>query len=142
MNIDLELTWEGGKQGTGIIKGDNLTAEISIPTVYGGLGTGSNPKELYVASTAACFISTLTAMIDGKKLPIISLSVVTNAKTNDDEFSIIHQANIILDSEASSVTLDKAQSLVAQADKICLIGNLARKAGINVSAIANVTQAQ
>ncbi|QDK97493.1 osmotically inducible protein OsmC [Acinetobacter tandoii] len=114
---------------------------IAITTVDGGLGTGSNPKELYVASTAACFISTLTAMIDGKKLPAISLAVTTNAKEEDNNFSILHHANIVLSNSASSTDLEKAQALVAQADKICVIGNLARKAEVEVSATANITQA-
>ena len=75
MNIRLESNWAGGKRGTGTITSENLSAKISIPSIYGGLGTDSNPKELFVASTTACFIATLTAIIEGKKLLIEGLSV-------------------------------------------------------------------
>ncbi len=139
MNINLQSTWIGGKSGKGEVKSDNFSATVTIPSVYGGQGTDSNPKELFVASTATCFISTLTAMIEGKKLDIVSLSVDTEANAGDEDFSITHTANVVLPQGASESDIAKAETLVASADKICTVGNLARKAGVKIDAIANIS---
>jgi len=139
MNIRLESNWTGGKRGTGTIKSENLDAKISIPAIYGGLGTESNPKELFVASTAACFIATLTAIIEGKKLSIESLSVQTEANASDDDFSIVHHAKITLPAGAPHEDINRAELLIKSADEICTVGNLARKAGVKVDAISQIT---
>lgn len=139
MTINLQSNWDGGKAGKGTVKSDNFSAVITIPAVYGGQGTDSNPKELFVASTASCFIATLTAIIEGKKLEISSLSVDTQAKSDDDDFSIVHTANIVLPQGAAETEFAKAKSLVTSADDNCTVGNLARKAGVEVSVIANIS---
>ncbi|MZI94178.1 osmotically inducible protein OsmC [Vibrio sp. CAIM 722] len=142
MDIKLNLSWTGGMKGEGLIQSEGLSTKISIPAVYGGLGEYSNPKELYVASTAACFLSTLSAISDNKKLPLESLSVETNAHESDDEFSIHHIANIVLKSDATDSDKKKAADYTATADSICAVGNLARKAGVNVTAEPNITVAE
>lgn len=139
MDIHLNLSWQGGMQGSGHIEGEGLNTKISIPAVYGGAGTDSNPKELYVASTAACFISTLTAIAQNKKLPLKSLSVETSAHEDKDDFAISHIAHVVLTASATDDDKEKAKAHVATADKICAVGNLARKAGVQVSADADIT---
>ncbi len=138
MSTNLELTWSGGMKGSGNIKGEDFNADIAIPSALGGQGSGSNPKELYVASTASCFLATLAAISEGKKLPVESLSVQTNAVESKEEFTITHQAYVTLTSGAPEAEYERAKEIVASADKICAVGNLARKAGVNVSVVANV----
>ncbi len=139
MNIQLNLSWQGGMQGFGLIKSDGLETQISIPAVYGGLGKYSNPKELYVASTAACFLSTLTAICANKKLPLDALTVETTAEEEGDHFTIRHTANLVLSKAATEEDAAKASAYTEKADEICVVGNLARKAGVDVSAKANIT---
>lgn len=139
MNIKLNSVWSDGKAGTGNIRSEGLDATVSIPAEYGGAGSDSNPKELFVASTVACFISTLTAMIAGKKLEIVSLSVDTQAKADDDDFSIVHVAHVKLPAGAPESDVEKAEGLISKADEICIVGNLARKAGVKIKAGADVS---
>lgn len=139
MSVQLESTWTGGKSGKGEIQSDNLQATITIPAIYGGQGSHSNPKELYVASTAACFISTLTAMIEGKKLAIDALRDITHAEVDDDNFSITHTAEVKLSEGVTDQLIEKAKGLVSKADEICTVGNMARKAGVQISAIAKIS---
>jgi len=141
MDIQLDLAWQGGMKGGGLIEGEGLSTKISIPAVYGGAGVDSNPKALYVASTAACFISTLTAIAENKKLPLQALSVRTEAREADGHFAIHHIANVVLNSDAPEEDADRARDYVASADKVCAVGNLARKAGVDVSATARITRA-
>ncbi len=142
MDIKLDLSWQGGMKGSGLIESEGLSTKISIPAVYGGLGEYSHPKELYVASASACFLSTLTAICDNKKLPLESMTVETTAHEEGDSFTIHHVANIVLSKAATQDDVAKAEAHTAKADKICLVGNLARKAGVEVSARANVTFAE
>lgn len=142
MDIKLDLSWQGGMKGSGLIESEGMETKISIPAVYGGLGEYSNPKELYVSSTAACFLSTLTAISDNKKLPLDSMKVETTAQEEGDNFTIHHIANIVLSKAATQDDVAKATEYTAKADEICLIGNLARKAGVEVTAQANVTFAE
>ena len=139
MNTTLTLTWSGGMKGSGQIEGANTSMAIAIPAVYGGAGTGSNPKELYIAATAACFISTLTAMIEGKHLPATSWTVQTDAEETKERFTITHCAAITLAPSATEEDQEKARAIIASADKVCVVGNLARKAGVEVSAKAVLT---
>lgn len=138
MKINLNSVWSDGKTGSGKITSEGLNATVSIPAEYGGAGTDSNPKELFVASTVACFISTLSAMIAGKKLEIVSLSVDTQANADDDDFSIVHIAHVELPAGASDCDVEKAEALISKADEICIVGNLARKAGVSIKAEADV----
>ncbi|GHB34569.1 OsmC family protein [Salinicola rhizosphaerae] len=139
--INLELSWKDGFKGGGKIVGKEFSTDISIPAEYGGPGKGSNPKELYTASTAACFISTLTAMIGGKKLPLQQLSVDTQADIDGDDFVITHTANVVLESSASDEEVEKTKEVVIKADENCVVGNLARKAGVEVNVKPVVTKA-
>ncbi|MFP8965081.1 OsmC family protein [Pokkaliibacter sp. CJK22405] len=138
MSTTLSLNWTGGKQGSGQIEGKDFSAAISIPESLGGAGTGSNPKELYVASTAACFLATLSAISEGKKLPVEALNVQTEAEETKDSFTITHHATLTLKAEATEEDQAKAKEIVAAADKMCAVGNMARKAGVEISVTTQV----
>ncbi|HBW1603425.1 TPA: osmotically inducible protein OsmC [Klebsiella pneumoniae] len=137
MSIKLDLNWTGGMKGTGSIKGEDFSTDIAIPAALGGKGTGSNPKELFVASTAACFLATLAAISEGKKLPFENLSVESEGEEGDT-FTIRHIAHVTLKDGSDSDSVQKAKEIVASADKMCAVGNLARKAGVVIEAIADI----
>ncbi|WP_115718011.1 OsmC family protein [Gallaecimonas mangrovi] len=138
MSINLELNWAGGMKGTGHIKGDDFSADVAIPAALGGKGTGTNPKELFVASTAACFLATLAAISEGKKLPVESLSVDTVGDEGKDTFTIRHTAHVTLQNGSDADAVAKAIEIVAAADKMCAVGNIARKAGVEIEATADI----
>lgn len=140
--IDLALTWSNGFKGSGVVKGKNFDVQIGIPAAYGGSGEGANPKELLASSAAACFIATLTALLENRKVPVRDLAVSTLAVEADDALSIRHTANLTIASAATDEDLAAIDSLVARADKVCVVGNVLRKAGVVIEAsIGTIDQA-
>ncbi len=139
MKVNLDLSWKEGFKGQGVIASENLNTTIAIPTIYGGSGNGSNPKELYVASVAACFISTLTAILEKSDVPVSELTVKTEAKSDDKEFTVLHNTKLVLAQGTTDADIEKATKIIARADKGCTIGNMAREAGVVIDVKAVVT---
>ncbi|KAB2678461.1 osmotically inducible protein OsmC [Brucella tritici] len=137
--MTLGSIWTGDIKGNGRIEGDGFSIEIGIPAVYGGSGAGADPKQLFVSSTLACFIASLRAITDNKKIPVEHLEVVTEATTDDKDFSIKHTANVTLSPGSTDMDVIAAEAAVQSAEKVCLIGNLAKKAGIPVDIVTLVT---
>ncbi|WP_176084753.1 OsmC family protein [Martelella sp. HB161492] len=137
--MKLTAAWQGDFKGQGKISGDGWDVTIGIPADLGGSGAGADPKQLYTASTLACFTATLRAITANKKIPVETLAVETSAVATDEAFSIEHTALLQLKQAASDADIKAAQRAVETADKICAVGNLARKAGVSIHAKANIS---
>ncbi|MBE3175357.1 hypothetical protein IM282_15370 [Enterobacter cloacae complex sp. P29RS] len=48
----LKTTWKGFRLGHGSVEGNGFEIPIAIPEVFGGVGTGANPKDMLKASAA------------------------------------------------------------------------------------------
>ncbi|EKT4502756.1 MULTISPECIES: OsmC family protein [Pseudomonas] len=132
--IDLALSWSNGFKGSGLITGQNFAVPIGIPTVYGGSGEGANPKELLASSAAACFIATLTAILETNKVPVRNLAVSTHVVEADSAFSIAHTVQLVLANKPAADEVAAIEALVARADKVCTVGNILRKSGVEIEA--------
>ena len=75
----LKTVWNGSTKGSGTITADKMDTQIAIPTVSGGSGDGANPTELLAASAASCYAMTLIALTAARSLPVLSLSMATDA---------------------------------------------------------------
>jgi len=138
-NIKLSASWEGGFTGKGRIEGDGFGVEIGIPADLGGSGAGANPKELFTSATTACFIATLRAITEKSKVPVASLAVTTDAVADDKAFSIRHTAHVTLAAGSTAEHEAAAVSAVRSADKFCIVGNLAKKAGVTIEVVPEVS---
>lgn len=137
-DIRMSATWQGGFTGRGHIAGENFNVDIGIPTALGGSGAGANPKELFTSATLACFTATLRAITQNKKVPVEQLSVETSAEAADEAFAIHHVAHLVLTAGSNAEDVAAAQAAIQSADKVCTIGNLAKKAGVAISVAADV----
>lgn len=140
-SISMTTAWTGGFKGTGAIEGEGFSLPTGIPTSLGGSGNGAAPKELFTAATAACFTATLRAISEGKKVPVDTLSVDTAAEAGDDSFTITHTAHVELAHGSSEADIETAKRAIESADNICAVGNLAKKAGVVIDVVADVTTA-
>lgn len=140
-NIKMNAAWTGGFKGEGKITGEGWDVGIGVPTELGGSGAGADPKTLFAASTLACFTATLRAITEGKKVPVDTLSVTTNAQAGDDDFTIRHTARISLATGSSEDDTAAAKAAIEKADEICAVGNIARKAGVIITVDADVSVA-
>ena len=136
----LTTTWEGLIQGNGRMKSETVELPIAIPQSYGGTGAGSHPKELLMASAAACYVMTFAGMMGARKLPLAGVSVRSElSDISKQTMQIVHEVSILLASEASPEQIASAASLIEAADKSCMVGNLLKSAGVRVSASGKVT---
>ncbi|MCS0505192.1 OsmC family protein [Ancylobacter mangrovi] len=140
-DIKMTSSWEGGFEGEGRITGEGWSVGIGIPADLGGSGAGASPKELFTAATLACFTATLRAITDKKKVPVEKLSVETSAQATDDIFAIRHIARVILTTWATDADAAAAKAAIETADKVCIVGNLAKKAGVTIDVKAEVSVA-
>ncbi|WP_115717766.1 OsmC family protein [Gallaecimonas mangrovi] len=137
LEISLKADWNGGVDGKGRIVAEDAAFDIAIPKPYGGAGTDTHPKELLVAAAQACFLATLRGITAMNKLPVEHLSVETKAEAGDT-FKISHQAEITLPAGSGEAEVTKAEALLEKADAICEVGNLVRKAGVQITMIPTV----
>jgi len=132
--FDLALTWNDGFKGAGQIKGANFGVQIGIPQSYGGSGAGANPKELLASSAAACFIATLTSILENRKTPVAELAVATHVLETDEGISITHEVDLKVVPGSTEEDTSTVQASVERADKVCAVGNILRKAGTQIEA--------
>ncbi|WP_329740490.1 OsmC family protein [Dyella sp. A6] len=140
--FNLDLGWQNGFKGLGLIKGNGFDVPISIPAALGGSGTGAGPKELLASSAAACFIATLTAILESRKVPVADLAVATHAVESDDTIRLKHTAKVTVTDSATEEQIAGVEALVARADKACAVGNILRKSGVEIeSHLGSVSKA-
>ena len=91
----LKTVWNGSTKGSGTITADKMDTQIAIPTVSGGSGDGANPTELLAASAASCYAMTLIALTAARSLPVLSLSMATDAVNSKKQgLKIVHYPEV------------------------------------------------
>lgn len=131
--MKLNAVWFKNTKGNGRLRADQLKTEIAIPEALGGSGQGAHPKELLVSSAATCYMMTLVYMLETLKLPIAGFimdSELLNSKQTG--LYITHYPKVLLSSEASEDQIQAARKAVVNADEKCEIGNLLKKAGVQI----------
>ena len=138
----LKTVWNGNIKGSGSIKATYLDTALAIPVNLGGTGEGSEPKEMLIASATTCFTMTLTGMLQMKKLPVDQILVDTEStNSKEDGFKINHSCQIVLSADATEEQVQAATAMIALADKNCAVGNMLRKADVQIEAAGEVTVA-
>ena len=132
MKINVNANWDGGVTGNGTLKAEYLDTKIAIPTSLGGSGNGANPKEILVSSVTTCYAATLTFALESRKLPVVELTVNSEANISENEFKITHYPQIVLSAEATEEQIHSAQRATEAADKGCEVGNLLKKADVKI----------
>lgn len=136
----LKMVWTGSKSGSGKIEASYLKTDIAVPKSFGGSGEGTEPKELLVSSAASCFLMTLVGMLEARNVAVDSLEMKSEASVSKEEgFKIVHYPTIILPSAATEDQIQLADRTFAAADRNCDVGNLLKKAGVQIDFSGNVS---
>src|SRR5690625_7417764 len=90
MKSNVSIVWNGGIAGNGTIKADYLDTEIAVPISLNGTGKGTDPKELLISSAATCYITTLAAILENRKLSVEDLSMNIITVRIDERIIIIN----------------------------------------------------
>ena len=139
MKSSVKIVWNDGIAGNGILNADYLKTDVAIPESKGGSGNGANPGELLVSSATACYMATLAVMLETRELPVVKLSVNSEASITDKGFHITHHPQIMLSASATEAQVQSAQRAIEGAEKGCDIGNLLKKAGVVIEAKGNAS---
>lgn len=138
-----QTTWKGLTQGKGVIEDTTLSIPIAIPEVFGGNGNGANPKDLLKASAVSCYVMTLAIMLQSRKIPVDDIRVTSEIFGDKPaNLHISHSVELSLAPEATPEQVQSAQTLITAADSACMIGNLLKAGGAQVSVSGNAVQAQ
>lgn len=141
----LDATWTQGRLGEGTIRSGNLQSAISVPGDLGGPGIGTNPEEMLLGAASTCYLITLAAVIDNRKLPLAELKlsselVVSNEGSMKVE-SIVHRPHIALQAGATPEQVDTAHKAAERAEQACMISKSMR-GNVDISVEATVTIAE
>jgi lipoyl-dependent peroxiredoxin len=139
MKVNVNAVWNDGVKGNGTLNANFLETKIVIPTSIGGSGDGANPKEVLVSSVTTCYTATLVFVLESRKLPVVELTVGSEANIADNEFKITHYPHIVLSSDATQEQIESAQRAAEAADKGCEVGNLLKKADVKIKVQAKVS---
>ena len=132
---NLKTVWNGGIKGSGSINANYLETNIAIPESLGGSGEGAEPKEILITSATACFTMTLAGMLEGRKLPVTKMTMNTEStKSKEEGFTIMHSPHITLSADATNDQIQSAHKAIEIADRRCEVGNLLRKADVQIKA--------
>lgn len=141
-HFHLEASWNGGRLGEGEISTGNLHTKISIPTELGGPGIGSNPEDMLVGAAATCYLITLAAVLENRKLSISRLALtsegIVNTESGQRFEKIIHRPHIVLAAGSSEVDIETARKATDRAEKACMISK-ALHGNVEVTVEAEVT---
>lgn len=143
MSTKLTATWQGLIQGKGHMASETIDLPIAMPQSFGGRGGGSHPKELLMASAAACYVMTLAGMLEARNLPLDGVAVSSElSELHKQGMKITHEIRINLLGKATQEQLGAAEALIEAADKACMVGNLLKTAGVQLTASGTVTNVQ
>jgi peroxiredoxin-like protein len=137
---NLKIFWSGDTKGKGTLKAENLETNFAIPEHFNGSGEGTDPKELLVSSAATCYLTTLVAMLEIRKLPIVGLAMDSNATSSKEEaLKITHHPHLNLSADATEDQIQSANRAIVAADKGCAVGNMLKKADVQIDVEGKVT---
>ncbi|WP_438497023.1 OsmC family protein [Paenibacillus sp. IHBB 3054] len=137
----LKMVWNGNKSGGGKIEAGYLNTEIAMPQSFGGSGGGTEPKELLVASAATCFLMTLVGLLEARSVAVDSLKMHSEASVSKEEgFKIVHHPTIVLAGDATEDQAQLAERTIEAADRNCDVGNMLKKAGVQIDIKGEVSK--
>lgn len=139
LNTMVNMVWYGNAKGDGTLKSGKLKTKIAIPESLGGSGEGANPKQLLISSAATCYIMTLVYILQTMKLPVVGMVMNSEAANFKEEFKIVHYPQVILSADATEDQSKSANEALMVADQRCEVGNLLKKADVQIQVDGKVS---
>lgn len=116
---------QGGRDGHVKSTDGILDLPVSLPKSLGGIGTSTNPEQLFAAGYAACFESAVIHIARQRKQSIGKTQVKATV-TLGTEASGVFKLAARLEVKIEGSTRDQTLSLVEAAHQICPYSNATR----------------
>ncbi|MGH2760352.1 MAG: organic hydroperoxide resistance protein [Actinomycetota bacterium] len=120
-----EATAWGGREGRASTDDGILDVTLAVPKELGGHGGATNPEQLFAAGFAACFHSALKVVARREKVDVSESAITARVGLGMNEeggFNI----EVELEAELPDVERSVAETLVANAHKVCPYSNATR----------------
>ena len=120
-------TATGGRDGRARTDDGTFDVALASPKELGGNGKGNNPEQLFAAGYAACFLSAVRFVANGRKLKIaddarVSAEVGLGQRDGGEGFAL----SVALEVSLPGLDADTATELVEAAHQVCPYSHLAR----------------
>lgn len=123
-------TWNGGLMGDGRIEVGNLKSAISVPADLKGPGKGTNPEELLTGAAATCYLITLAAILERRKVGVVKLELSTEGFLWDEKghkfTKLVHRPRITLAKGTTDEQVQTVRDATDRAEKACMVSNAMR----------------
>ncbi|MCR8642652.1 SACOL1771 family peroxiredoxin [Paenibacillus sp. N1-5-1-14] len=126
IHFHLQGSWQGDRFGQGHIATGELVKQVSIPSEMQGPGIGTNPDEMLLGAASTCYMITLAALFQTRKLDIASFTLasegIVEVERGVPKFkAIIHRPSIKLPSDTTDEQITYITTLVERAERSCMI---------------------
>jgi peroxiredoxin-like protein len=128
--FELKASWTGGRDGKGHIAVGGLRTDVSVPKALNGPGEGTNPEEMLLGAAAACYLITLSIVLQSRGLSVAELRLTSEGVVNDEgglHFeTIVHHPVIVLAAGATVKQMQSARTAAELAERACMISKAVR----------------
>lgn len=110
----------GGRDGKGRTDDGKVDVTLSVPKEMGGMGTGTNPEQLFSVGYSACYLGALK-FVAGKEKIKVDDNAKVSANVGIGERDDKQGFGLTVDLEVSLPGIDKAKAeeLVKKAHVVC-----------------------
>ena len=120
-------TATGGRDGRARTDDGTFEVALASPKELGGNGMGNNPEQLFAAGYAACFLSAVRFVANGRKLKIDDdVSVSANVGIGQRDGGLGFALSVSLEVSLPGLDADTATDLIETAHQVCPYSHLAR----------------
>jgi osmotically inducible protein OsmC len=110
----------GGRDGKGRTDDGKVDVTLSVPKEMGGVGTGTNPEQLFSVGYSACYLGALKFVAGKEKIKIddnakVSANVGIGERDDKQGFGL----TVDLEVSLPGVDKAKAEELVKKAHVVC-----------------------
>lgn len=137
----MDLKWNKGRNGSGILQTSKLKTEISIPQEMGGPGVGTNPDEMLLGAAATCYLITFATLLENAKIQLEDLTLaaegivdVTNGVFTYEK--IIYYPSVLV-GELSKREEERILRMAQKAEQTCMISK-ALKGNVKIEVFMNI----
>ena len=120
-----EVTSTGGRDGRATSSDNKLDLGLSVPKEMGGMGTGTNPEQLFAAGYSACFMSAM-GFVAGKEKIKLPADAKINGRVGIGPIPQGFGFQVELKVSLPGIDQATAQSLVDKAHQVCPYSNATR----------------
>lgn len=128
-HFTLQGTWQGGREGSGVIQTKGLSTPISVPSNMKGSGIGTNPEELLLSAASGCYLITLGILLQKRHLPVQQIHLESEGVAVIDPVlrydRIIHRPKILL-LDPTEEQVELARKLALDAEINCMVSTSMR----------------